>query len=415
MNRGRLRHALTLSGEIVVSGLTELWAHKTRSLLTLSLLMLGVFAQVVLTSVLDGVIDKVRLGFAGMSWDGTLVLAPRQPKTTLERHRFALSPGLRMEDLPRLTVPHPKVVAFMPRAFKETPVQLPDGAHMTFVTGITQDYLAHMNRPVALGRSITEEDRLHRRAVAVVGSTFASKFHGGLDPVGKKVLVEGVPFQIVGVLAPLMIFSEEAYIDANGILVPLEAYMDRLEPSHALTHLGVKLQRNRDLKEIGSLMLDRARQAHHGIDDVAVIDLNADATRSFKNFMREMHNWKIVIACLAGTVLLVGGVGVLSVMLISLSDRRYEVGLRKAVGATDHEIFFQFLLEAIILASLGAAAGTSIAVAACQAMASTFPYGLVVNPFGLLTAWFVALGLAVTFGLYPAFRAMGLSPVEAMR
>lgn len=407
--------ACALGTEIVFSGLQELWAHKLRSFLTLTLLMLGVFAQVVLSSVLDGVVDKVRTGFAGMSWDGTLVLAEQAPRTPLEQRRFALSPGLRMEDLPRLMAPDPRVQAFLPRAYRQAPVLAAQGTEMAFVTGVTADYIPVMNRRIGSGRGLTADDQALRRPVAVVGSTLASKLAGGADPVGRKVTVEGVPFQIVGVLAPLMIFNDDAYADANGVLVPLEAYMDRLQPSHRLDHLAVKLKASRDLKAVSDLMLDRARVAHHGIEDVKVVDLNAEATRSFRNFMAEMRNWRIVIACLAGTVLLVGGVGVLSVMLISFSDRRFEVGLRKAVGATDAEIFIQFLLEAAVLACLGSLAGTTLGAFVCRLVSNQFPYGIVINPFGLVSAWLVALGLATVFGMYPALRAMRLSPVEAMR
>jgi len=146
-----------------------------------------------------------------------------------------------------------------------------------------------------------------------------------------------------------------------------------------------------------------------------VLDLDAEAARSYQNFLQQMRGWTIVLMSLAGTVLLVGGVGVLSVMLISFSDRRYEIGLRKALGASDQEIFVQFLLEAMVLAALGALTGTLAGGALCQALSANFPYGLVVNMYGLVMAWGVALALSLVFGMYPAFRAMRLSPMEAMR
>ena len=114
----RSRAHLALYGEVVRGGFVELWAHKLRSTLTLTLLMLGVFALVVMTSVLDGVMDKIATGFAGMSWDGTVVVAPKSPETTEEQKRFAMSPGLRYEDLPRIAAPNPKVLGFIPRAQK---------------------------------------------------------------------------------------------------------------------------------------------------------------------------------------------------------------------------------------------------------------------------------------------------------
>ena len=100
-------------------GFVELWAHKLRSTLTLTLLMLGVFALVVMTSVLDGVMDKISTGFAGMSWDGTVLLAPKSPETTEEQKRFAMSPGLRYEDLPRIAAPHREVCGFIPARAEE--------------------------------------------------------------------------------------------------------------------------------------------------------------------------------------------------------------------------------------------------------------------------------------------------------
>ena len=407
--------SLGLFWEVIRTGLVELWAHKLRSLLTLTLLMLGIFALVVMTSVLDGLMDKISTGFAGMSWDGTVRIAPKTPETGEDRKRFAMSPGLRYEDLSRLNAPNVKVLAFLPRAQKSSTVRTTGGAERIYVMGVSPDYAQWMNRPIALGRGLTEDDQRRRSTVAVVGASLAAKLFGGADPVGRDLVVDGVPFRLVGVQEPGQIFNDENYYDANGILIPLETYMDRMDPSHRLAQVTVKLRNPQEAGEISSMLLGRVRQAHHGIEDAEVMDLDAEAAKGYRNFLEQMHGWKVVLLSLAGTVLLVGGVGVLSVMLISFSDRRFEIGLRKALGASDEEIFIQFLLEALVLAALGALLGTLSGALLCQALSSNFPYGLVVNPVGLITAWIVALTLALLFGLYPAFRAMRLSPMEAMR
>jgi putative ABC transport system permease protein len=406
---------LALLWEVVTGGLVELWAHKLRSILTLTLLMLGVFALVVMTSVLDGVKDKVSTGFAGMSWDGTLLVAPRQPKTAEEQKRFAMSTGLRYEDLPRLAAPHPEVLGFSPRATKRSAVRIAGGTERIFVTGVSADYSFLMDRPIGLGRGITPDDQRRRSRVAVVGATLASKLFGGADPVGRDVTIEGVLYRVVGVLAAGQIFNDELYMDANGVLLPLETYMDRMDPDHALSNVAVKLRDPDDMDEVAAVVLGRVKQAHHGIEDVEIVDLEAELVRARQDFENQMNGWAVVLFSLAGTVLLVGGVGVLSVMLISFSDRRYEIGLRKAMGADDHQILVQFLLEAVVLAAIGASIGTAGGAALCQALSDQFPWGLVVNPYGLAAAWGIALLLALGFGLYPAIRAARLSPMEAMR
>ncbi len=413
--RRTLGTRVALVWEVITGGLIELWSHKLRSLLTLTLLMLGVFALVVMTSVLDGVKDKVSTGFAGMSWDGTLNLVPRQPKTSEEQKRFAMSPGLRYEDLARVAAPHPQVLGFSPRATQRSVVTTTGGSERIFVNGVNADYSFLMNRTVGLGRGLTADDQRRHSTVAVVGATLASKLFGGSDPVGKDLVIEGTPYRIVGVLATGQIFSDEMYEDANGALIPLETYMDRMDKDHQLTQVTVKLSSKRDLDEVSAAMLGRARQAHHGIEDVEVKNLDAELARSYGDFQSQMHGWAVVLFSLAGTVLLVGGVGVLSVMLISFSDRRYEIGLRKAIGADDGQILVQFLLEAVVLAAIGASIGTLAGSALCQAISDKFPWGLVVNPYGLAAAWGIALVLAVGFGLYPAIRAARLSPMEAMR
>ena len=410
-----LRHRLALMLELAGSGLRELWGHRLRSLLTLVLLMLGVFALVLMTAVLGGIQDQVRAGFKGMGWDGALKLQPRTSRSLEQRKRFDQSPGLRVDDLERIAAPSDRVLAFLPRIMRGVDARMAGRAEATQVIGVAPDYLAVMGRRIVSGRGLTGADQRRRSPVAVLGADLAARILGGADPVGREVVVEGVPFRVVGVLARQLPFNEDTWCENTGFLVPLEAYLDRLAPDRRLDSVQVKLKRARDLREVSELLLTRARQAHHGIDDLEVKNLDAEAARDYAQFQAQMRSWRTVLLGLAGGVLLVGGVGVLSVMLISCSERRYEIGLRKALGASDRVILGQFLLEAAVLGALGALAGTGAGALACRLLDSRFPSGLKLDPQALAAAWAVALVLAVGFGLYPALRAQRLSPMAAMR
>ena len=151
-----------------------------------------------------------------------------------------MSPGLRYEDLPRLTAPNPMVLAFLPRATEASPrCKVAGGTERILVNGVWPRLRALDEPPDrASGRGLTENDERRRSTVAVVGATLGSKLFGGADPVGRDITVEGVRFRIVGVQASSQIFNEELWYDANGITIPLQTYMDRIDPDHKLAHVG---------------------------------------------------------------------------------------------------------------------------------------------------------------------------------
>ena len=395
--------------EVVNGGLIELWAHKLRSILTLTLLMLGVFALVVMTSVMDGVMDKIATGFSGMSWDGTVMLAPKAPATTEEQKRFAMSPGLRYEDLAAHRRAGPMVLAFLPRATKRSVVKVAGGTERMFVNGVWPDYSRWMNRPIAMGRGLTDDDERRRSTVAVVGATLASKLFGGADPVGRDITVEGVRFRIIGVQAPSQILPRSSGTTPTASRSRSRPTWTASTPRHQLANVAVKVARSRDTAEVSAMMVGRAKQAHHGIEDVEIKDLEAEAARAWQHFIEQIAGWRVVLTSLAATVLLVGGVGVLSVMLISFSDRRYEIGLRKAMGASDGEILVQFLLEACVLAAVGATFGTFLGAVVCKALSATSLTASSSTRSGSLIAWVVAL--VARPHLRPLPRRPRLAPV----
>jgi len=158
-----------------------------------------------------------------------------------------------------------------------------------------------------------------------------------------------------------------------------------------------------------------ASQAHNGIRDVHVENVGKEILKERGNIVRILRNWRIVFFSIAGVSLLIGGVGIFSVLKISISERLFEIGLRKAMGATDAEVFMQFLIEAVTLSVVGALIGLAGGIALVKVISGFFPAGLPVSMFGLSVASGFAISIGLLAGLYPSISASRLEPVEALR
>jgi putative ABC transport system permease protein len=155
--------------------------------------------------------------------------------------------------------------------------------------------------------------------------------------------------------------------------------------------------------------------AHRGAQDFRVQNIGEEILRARKEITGVLNSWRIVLGSIAGISLLVGGIGLLSVMLISIGERLYEIGLRKAIGASDFDVFMQFLLESVTLSLIGAVLGAAAGVGITKSAAQFFPSGLPINMAGLAFAIGIAMTLGLLFGIYPALKASRLAPVDALR
>jgi len=178
-----------------------------------------------------------------------------------------------------------------------------------------------------------------------------------------------------------------------------------LKPAHTVERLGEVKAEGQASRKI----------PHRGAEDFRVQNIAEETLRARQRATDQIHSWSVVLSAIASISLVVGGIGLLSVMLISIGERLYEIGLRKALGATDLEIFFQFLAEAVILSLLGGLLGIAGGVAITKAVSSSFRFGLPIQLGGLAIALSTALILGVLYGIYPALKASRLEPVEALR
>ena len=203
--------------------------------------------------------------------------------------------------------------------------------------------------------------------------------------------------------------------EQEGIYVPFSIYQDMFGRTNAISYMlakAVEPEKSVDAEDEASRLY---AQAHNGIHDVHVENVGKEILKERSNILRVLRNWRIVFFSIAGVSLLIGGVGIFSVLKISVSERLFEIGLRKSMGATNAEIFGQFLIEAVTLSVVGAAIGLAGGIALVRVIAGFFPAGLPVSMFGLSVASGFAISIGLLAGLYPSISASQLEPVEALR
>jgi len=406
-------------GEIVRASLSEIRHHKMRSTLTLLGIILGTLSITVMTSFLDGVVASVWQGFDDLGFDGVMYVVSREPRDLRETAIFARSRGLQPSDSDVILARRHSVSAVAPVLYTQKVLRRGSVERKAQVMGVTPSYEYVRRRHPDLGRFFNDVEERSFARVCVIGHRARRRFFGTDDPLGKSVLVEGRPFRVVGVAKKLgnqFVNDDEFIEEMEGIYVPLRTLRKFYAGDDApLSFLAVKTDDPERLGELKAETIASLKIAHRGAQDFRIQNIAEDMLRQRKGVKDVINNWRIVLGSIAGISLVVGGIGLLSVMLISIGERLYEVGLRKALGATDLQIFLQFLAESVVLSSLGGLLGAAAGVGITKAVSGFFPSGLPIQMGGLAFALGTSVLLGLLYGTYPALKASRMPPVEALR
>ena len=398
--------------------LAELWSHKLRSFLTLAGIILGTLTLVVLTSLIDGITIEIENGFYDLGFDGVLYVVERRPRTAYETALFARSEGLRPEDEQIARARADVLTNFAPVHQSRVMVKANGRAATVGILGVTPAYADVRNRHPAEGRFISDSDIRSFNKAVVIGHRLRRRLFGAAPAVGQRLDVGGISMTVVGVGRDMthQFFDDHELIrEMEGCSVPLTTMERYVTGRMPLSYIAVKSRDPEDI-EGARREIDRIFSlAHNGLRDFRVENIAEEILRARVQVRQIVLNWRIVLGSIAGISLLVGGIGLLSVMLISIGERLYEIGLRKAIGATDLEIFLQFLLESVLLSAIGGMAGAGAGVLLTKSVSGFFSSGLPINMRGLAFAIGVAIVLGVLYGVYPALKASRLEPVEALR
>jgi len=407
------------AGEILRSALSEIRHHALRSALTLLGIILGTLSITIMTCFLDGIVKAVWEGFSDLGYDGVVQVYDREARDPREAALFARSKGLQPEDAEIIMSRRQEVVAVAAVLYQDLVARRADVERTVRVIGATPAYPIVRGRSLASGRFFNDlEERTFAR-VCVLGRRLAARLFGSEDAVGKVVTLGSRAFRVIGVgtqLGNKFVNDGEMIEEMEGLYVPLATLRKLYTGEEApLTFLAVKARNEESLGTLKAEVTASLKVAHHGAEDFKVANIAEEMLRQRKQVRQILTNWKIVLGAIAGISLMVGGIGLLSVMLISIGERYYEIGLRKAIGATDPQIFVQFLAESAILALLGGLLGTGGGVAISKALSGFFTAGLPIHPGGVLLSIGIALALGIGYGVYPALIASRMEPVEALR
>ena len=289
----------------------------------------------------------------------------------------------------------------------------------TVVQGVTSVYNEARDWPVATGRSVNPEDQDGATKVAVLGQTTAENLFGGADPLDQIIRIKKVPFTVVGTLARKGQSSWGQDQD-DVILIPLSTAKKKVLGAsqanpRAVGSISIKVRPDEDMAEaeaqIRALLRQRHRLQPFQDDDFWLRNLS-DVLQTQEESSRVMT---YLLAAIASVSLLVGGIGIMNIMLVSVTERTREIGLRMAVGARRRHILLQFLIEAVTLSLIGGIVGIALGVGGSHAISYFAEWRTLVAPGSIVLAFGFAAGIGIFFGFYPARKASRLDPIEALR
>jgi putative ABC transport system permease protein len=389
-----------------------LLAHKVRAFLTSLGIIIGISAVIAMVAASDGVSDELHERLESVGKNLILVRAGARTRSGT----IADATPLTRDDAATIR----KQVGHLLRGVAEEQVtHRTASTHasnwQTVINGTTPEVQNIREWKLASGRFFTQDEMNHSAAVCVIGDTVRKKLFAGVpDPVGQKLHVDQLQLQVVGLLSPKgrNPIGED---QDDTIFVPITTLQQRLVGGEEKIYLILTAVKDES----------QTQQAIDGIKQVLqkthhVKPGNEDFDVSSVAEMAELGDFattamKLLVTIIASLSLLVGGIGIMNIMLVSVTERTREIGIRMAIGATGADVLTQFLVEAMILSLIGGVVGIVLGLALAQALALAFGWRLVISPLVILAAFGVSGAVGVFFGFYPAWKAARMDPIEALR
>lgn len=317
--------------------------------------------------------------------------------------------ALYLSDAAEVTKLVPLIDQAMPVVSTSGPIVAQGQNQVVPIQGVTPAYVTLRDAPVTRGRFISTADVTQHAHVADIGADVAQTFFGGLDPLGRQIRVDGQTMSVIGVMAPKG-FSLGINED-NVVFVPITTAQD-LIGTNQISAIDAHVRHAADAPFVVDELSRIYTFRYHGNDQAIVVSSQDQLLQTVSN---TRATFTFLLGGAAAISLVVGGIGIMNLMLVSVSERTREIGIRKAVGARLSDILYQFLIEALLLGAAGGLLGVAAGIAAAHAIARLSHWKALIVPGSLLLAFSFSLAIGVGFGAYPAYRAARLDPIEALR
>jgi putative ABC transport system permease protein len=406
--------------ESLRTGLEAVRSHRLRSSLTVLGIMIGVAAVILTVGLGTGAQDQVKSAINSLGTNLLTVSPGSSTSTSGVREGLGTASTLTESDASALAsktvAPDIKAVAPVVSASESLSDTVNSDTWTSTVVGTTTSWETVRDRTVSAGRFLDDQDIADHTAVAVLGSDTASELFSSEDPVGQTVNIDGTALTVIGVLNSVGDSSSTTGSDQDDqVIIPISTATERLLGTTSLSSILIESTSSASLSSAYQ-EADTELLALHGITDPSDADFSIASETSLVSTATSVdRTLTILLAGIAGISLLVGGIGVMNIMLVSVTERIREIGLRKALGATPSAIRRQFLIEASTLGLLGGAAGAALAVIGTQVLPRAIGYPVALSAPATILAIAVAMTIGLLFGVYPASRAARLAPIDALR
>ncbi|MCK6528620.1 ABC transporter permease [Myxococcota bacterium] len=384
-----------------------------RSALTILGMVIGVGSVVVMVAIGQGAQARIQAQVDALGTHLVVVTPGASTRGGVSGGAGSLN-RLTLEDAERLEREGLRLSAVSPVIFTRTRAVGGGGNWRTMIHGVNSRYLEIRDWQVASGRPFDRDDERARRKVALLGHTVAEALFPEQDPVGQQVTLRGVPMKVLGVLQRKGQTADGTDQD-DVVLVPHTTVQARLSGWSFIAQILASAWSKEDvpeaMAEVRTLMRHSHRLASWEEDDFTVRDQGAlgEAARGTTEVMTTL------LAAIASISLLVGGIGIMNIMLVSVTERTREIGIRRAVGARGSDVLAQFLVESCVLSALGGVAGLVLGVVATVLVGRLTGWATAISPSVLLLSFGFSAAVGIFFGWYPARRAAALDPIEALR